>query len=97
MRNDLKEQRVVFGTSRDKKGNTIIIIGIPKLAWEYMQDGKTNNIDLSKLGAPLQIVLYGASDHETALKYINGQIEADGHKPQDKRTTDFSIPDEKDN
>lgn len=39
------EQRPVFALATSDKG-PIIIIGIPKGAWDYMKDGHTTNFSL---------------------------------------------------
>ena len=88
------EENIVFCIADGKAPDdpTTLIIGIPKAAWEYMKQGKTNHFSLEKLGIPVQIILYGANSHEEALKWIQHSATQQGIPLLDERRTDFSIP-----
>jgi hypothetical protein len=92
------EGKMVFGVSPEGQGDgaPVVLLGIPAAAWEYMKDGKTHTFDLTRVGIPVKLVLYGAKDHATAMEYIRGHI-FEGAEPGgknillDQRSVDFSI------
>jgi hypothetical protein len=83
------EEKVIFGVSPGAE--PMILLGVPKGAWEYMKDGKTHTFDLTKIGLPLKIVMYGAENHTAAMKIIEGHMSAKGQTYADERRRDFSI------
>lgn len=87
------EQKIVFAISPQGQGDgvPVIILGIPRGAWEYMRDGKTHNFDLTKVGVPVKIIAYGASTHAAAMKMIEGHIAGRGEAYLNKMNEDFSI------
>ncbi len=87
------QEKIVFGYSPPPgpDGKATIMIGIPRGAWEYMREGKTHQVDLDRVGIPLQFVLYGAKDHETAMQAIEDFIAGEGQSFEDRRREDFSI------
>ena len=52
----------------------LLLIGIPKGAWEHMKDGKTHNLDLTRIGVPVKLMLYGG---DKTSRYYSKMIE--GH------------------
>jgi len=95
----MKPEQVVFAVSPSpgEKGADVIL-GIPLAAWEHMKDGKTHTFDLTKLGLPLRIILYGAPDQATARAWIDEHNKGLGvTEVQDRTAEDFSIfpPDER--
>lgn len=86
------EQKIVFAMAPpDARGTATVLLGIPKAAWEYMKDGKTHHFDLTRIGLPVQLMLYGAEDHDAALKAIEGALAVRGVAYDDRRREDFSI------
>jgi hypothetical protein len=87
------EQKIVFGITPnpDERGTATLLIGIPAAAWEYMKDGKTHHFDLTSIGVPLQIMLYGAATHDEAMKHIEAHNRRLGVAMLDERRRDFSI------
>lgn len=83
------EEKVVFGVSPGSE--PMILLGVPKGAWDYMKDGKTHTFDLTKIGLPIKIVMYGAKDHAAAMKMIEGHLKDKGQPYLDERRRDFSI------
>lgn len=61
---------VVFAKAATPDGVPMIILGIHPDAVEYMKDGKTNNFDLTKLGVPVRIMIFGAESQEAAIRLI---------------------------
>jgi hypothetical protein len=94
------EEKIVFAVSPDGQGDGVpmLILGVPAAAWEYMKDGKTHNFDLTKIGVPLKLVLFGADSHDAAMKVLQDDLKARGEPYLDERRRDFSIePKEFDN
>lgn len=87
------EQKIIFGLSPPSgpEGKATMVVGIPRAAWEYMSEGKTYQVDLAKVGIPLQFILYGAEDHDAAMKMIEGFVAGQGQAYDDRRREDFSI------
>lgn len=87
------EQKVVFGLSPDGQGDGVplLLLGIPQAAWDYMRDGKTHTFDLTKVGLPVKLVLFGAADHAAARKAIEAANAAAGYPTLDLRREDFAI------
>lgn len=86
------EEQVVFGIAPTTDGKPpVITLGIPEGAWKYMQDGKTHTFDLTKVGLPVRIMMFGAKDHSAVMKEIEGSMKAAGVPILDERNKDFSI------
>jgi hypothetical protein len=87
------ESKMVFGVSPDGQGDgvPVVLLGIPTGAWEYMRDGKTHSFDLTKIGVPIKILLYGAKDHSAAMKMVEGHMSDRGLPYRDARREDFAI------
>lgn len=87
-------ERIVFGMAPPPKDTNLpgtIIIGIPEDAFTYMKDGKTNTIDLSKAGVPIQVILFGGKDHQACKDMIDQHNKNQGIEALDVREDDFSI------
>lgn len=87
------EEKMVFGVSPEGQGDGVplVLLGIPAGAWEHMREGKTHTFDLTKIGLPIKIMLYGAADHAAAMKLIEGHLSDKGMPYVDARREDFSI------
>ncbi len=84
------EEKMVFAVSPGD-GVPVVLLGIPQGAWEYMKDGKTHTFDLTRVGIPVKLMLYGAKDHDAAMKMIETHM-SDRKLPYlDARREDFSI------
>lgn len=84
------EERVVFSLGMAADGVPAVVIGIPESAWEYMRDGKTHNIDFTRVGVDLRLMLYGGKDHAACMKVIEEHNAAQGRAALDLRREDFS-------
>jgi hypothetical protein len=89
----ISEEKMIFGVSPDGTGDGVplVLLGIPAEAWEYMKDGKTHNFDLTKVGLPIKIIIFGAESHDAAIKMINGHMSEHNLPYFDERHKDFSI------
>jgi len=87
------ESKMVFAVAPDGTGDgaPLVMLGIPTGAWDYMSDGKTHTFDLTKIGLPVKLMLYGAADHTSAMKVLEGHLSEQGVAYLDERRTDFSI------
>lgn len=87
-----REDQIVFALAPTNDGQPpILIIGIPDGAWEYMKDGKTNTVDLTKVGIPLRFACFGCRTHADGMKTLNDSLAKSGTPYLDERGTDFSI------
>lgn len=86
------DEKIIFATSRGERGEPIIMIGIPKKAYEYMADGKTHNFNLKPIGLDLSVLLFGCEDHDQGMEMLTGAIKAKGEKIIDMRNQKFDIP-----
>jgi hypothetical protein len=87
------EQKIVFAISPEGQGDGVplLLVGVPRAAWVYMKDGKTHHFDLTSVGIPLKLMMYGAADHDAAMKVVQDAMAASGQAYLDERQTDFSI------
>ena len=85
------EDKIVFGMSVDDNGKPYVIMGIPQKAWEYMRDGKTHNFDLTPVGLPIALVLFGCENHTAGMKTLTEGFHNQGKPVFDERNKDFSI------
>lgn len=67
---------VVFAKAETADGVPLIILGIHPDAVEYMKDGKTNNFDLTMIGIPVRIMMFGASSQAAALAMVEQAMKA---------------------
>lgn len=82
------DTKVIFGVAPNGTGDGVplVILGIPQTAWDYIKDGKTNTLDLTKVGLNVKLVLFGAPSQDAAMKMLNTD-----RATQDRRNEDFSI------
>jgi hypothetical protein len=89
------DEKIVFSLIPGSDNDTampILILGVPRAAWDYMKGGKTHNFDFSSIGIPLQMMLYGADTHADAVKVIEDVAESKGIVLDDQRRKDFTAP-----
>lgn len=87
------EEKMVFALIPDALGDgtALVMLGVPAGAWEHMKDGKTHTFDLTRVGVPVRLMLYGAADHDAAVKLIQDAMKESGLSYLDQRREDFSI------
>lgn len=88
-----RDEKLVFAVSPAGQGDgvPILLVGVPKAAWEYMKDRKTHHFDLTKAGVPVKLLFFGADSHAAAMKVIDDAMKASGNAYFDERRTDFAI------
>ena len=69
----------------------MVLFGIPAAAWGNLKDGKTSTFDLTKIGLPIKVVLYGAASHAAAMKMIEAHMSKENVPYIDARRDDFAI------
>lgn len=89
------EQQVVFCAAKGAYDQDVVILGIPKGAWDYMKNGHTHTFDLTKVGIKLQIVLFGGADHSACMKLIESAASVSGTALDDQRREDFTMKGER--
>ncbi len=87
------ESKALFALIPDAQGDGVplVIIGIPAGAWENLRQEKTSTFDLTKIGVPVKIALFGAATHDQAMQLLDGRMKQEGIAYLDERETDFSI------
>ena len=87
------EDKIVFGLAPAAADGDapLLLLGIPKGAWEHMKDGKTHNLDLTRIGLPVKLMLYGGDSHSHCMKMIEGHMAKEGIPILDQRREDFTI------
>ena len=88
-----KEAKVLFGVSPRGSG-TDLLIGISRASWEYMKDGHTHTIDLTKLGLPVRVIIWGGPTQAALRATVEAHNARLGLPPIDDQTErNFGIED----
>lgn len=82
----MNEEQVIFAVAPRGERERDILLGVSAAAWEYMKDGKTHTFDLTKLGLPIRIIMFGGRDQTM----IRAQVDAHNQRLGVERTEDFS-------
>ena len=85
------DETLVFGFAHEVDG-AVCLLGVPDAAWGYMKDGKTQLLDLHKLGIPVKLILFGCRTQAEAIKVIE-EHNAKQNRPVLRSNEDFSIKD----
>lgn len=88
----MSDKEVVFMISPEGQGDGIpvLTIAIPKGAWEYMKDTKTNSVDLTKTGLPIKLLIFGCDDKAHALRIME-EWNAKAGRPTKYDDRDFGM------
>ena len=88
----MRPEQVVFGVSPREDGTVDVLLGVSVAAWEFMKDGRTHTFDLTKLGLPVRILLYGGPDQAKVREVIDQHNAALGlTEVEDRQEDDFSL------
>lgn len=86
----VREEQIVFAVSPGNgDGVPLVLLGIPKGAWEYMRDGKTHTFDLTGVGLPIKLVMFGGANHAEVMKVVTSDMASAGITVRDERRRDF--------
>lgn len=87
------EHKILFAVApaAQNDGASVLLVGVSTKCWEYMRDGKTHTVDLTKIGVPLQLIVYGGADYASVVKVIEDHCKEQGQALLDLRRQDFSI------
>lgn len=67
-----QDEKVVVAKMEPLPGDVpTIVLGVPRDAWDYMQNGETHTFDLRAAGIPLQIVMFGADSHKAVIQSMD--------------------------
>lgn len=89
----MKPEQIVFAISPEGQGDgvPVLLLGVPTAAWEYIRDGKTNTFDLTKVGVPIKLVIFGGADNAAVMKALNDAMAIANAPYFDERHKDLSI------
>lgn len=89
-----KEERVVFAVAPEGTGDgtgPVVLLGVSNAANEFMQNGMAHNFDLSSLGVPVKLILFGAPTYDDVMSHMRKLMEASKTRAVDMTNRDFSI------
>jgi hypothetical protein len=86
-----KDQQIVFAVGNFPDGVLSLLIGVPRDAWIYMRNGGTQQIDLTKAGIPVRIMMWGTKNHESAVRELEAGVKIKGGKVNKDFDKDFAI------
>jgi hypothetical protein len=84
------DEQVVFFMSEDR---SLVLLGVPEKAWDYMADGKTHTFNLQSVGFPVQIMLYGGPTRAHIIDAVSAMMKGEPVLYNMKK--DYSIPEDK--
>ncbi|MGH8596001.1 MAG: hypothetical protein ACREXT_05020 [Gammaproteobacteria bacterium] len=84
------EDKMVFAVSMDGD-EPMLLLGIPQAAWEYMRGGKTHHFDLTKVGVPIKLLVFGCKDRAEAVAHIETHNRKQGLSTLYQPGKDFGI------
>lgn len=88
----LQANQVMFAVSEGEGDKLDVLLGLPAAAWEHMKNGNTHTFDLTKLGLPIRIIMFGGADHATLKGWIDAHNRSLGITGEiDLSGQDFSI------
>ena len=94
MAQDIDEKPVFMLAGGGSEG-PIFVMGIPAKCWEYMKDGKTSTYDLTRVGMPIKIMLFGGDTHESIIRDFQKWADEHGAAFTDMRDKgEFKIKEE---
>lgn len=68
------EEKIVWAVSPSKD---MLIIGVPEAGWAYMKDTRCHTLDLTKVGVPIRVMLFGGKDREEILRLLKPHMTPD--------------------
>lgn len=72
-------------------GPPVLMIGIPRECYEFIQNGMSQDFDLTAIGLPIKMMVFGGEDHSACLKIVEDACKASGVPILDERRRDFSF------
>jgi hypothetical protein len=87
------DAKLVFAISPEGQGDGVplMLFAVTPGAWDYMRDGKTHTLDLTGLGIPIKVMMFGAKDRADALATIEAANQKHGHATLHLPQHDFGI------
>lgn len=81
------KENTIFLLGKDEDG-AVLSVGMTDAAWDYCKDGKTHTFDLTKLGIPLKLMIFGGRDKPAIMADIKEQAKAWGLEVKDETAGD---------
>lgn len=85
-----KEEKLLFGVAPNSETDDLLLAVTPQ-CWEYMKDGKTHTLDLTPIGVPVRLIVFGCENHAAAIKVIEEHNKRLGLGTLHLPRKDFSI------
>lgn len=87
------DKRCIFAISHAGTGDNIpvLVVGIPEECYDVLRSGLTQTMDLTMVGLPIKLVLFGGKDHTECKRLLDLSAAANGETVLDERRRDFSI------
>ena len=85
------DERIVFGIADSSDGKPTLLLGISRHCWETMQNGLCKDLDLTGIGLPIRLLVFGGDDHDGVMKTLYQSFAEAGVPILDERRRDFSI------
>jgi len=66
------EARMIFGIADDPEipGNRVVVLGISGATWDHIKAGNTCTVDLTRVGLPIQVIVYGGPTQDACRKML---------------------------
>lgn len=84
------DKKMVFAVSKDGD-EPMLLLGIPAAAWEHMKDGKTHHFDLTNVGIPLKLMVFGGNSRAAIQGLIEDHNKRQGLATLYQPRKDFGI------
>jgi hypothetical protein len=90
---DPHDFKMVFGLAPpvERSGPVTLTIGLPRACWTRLAGGLTTDLNLERLGLPIQLIVFGCDSHEHGRKIIEKANAAKGFATDDRQREDYSI------
>lgn len=86
------DKQIIFGIAPVDDGNPpVLVMGLPKPMWDDLQAGLTKTLDLTSIGVPIRVLLFGCDTHDAGMKTIMDAMAEEGIPVLDERRRDFGI------
>lgn len=95
-RNHTKEElreRLIFAVGADEAQQCYtLMVGITQKCWEELQnENVSKNMDLTKAGIPLKLILFACDDQEHGMRVLKDACKASNIELDDQCGKDFSL------
>lgn len=83
-----KNRKVVLAKAEALPGDVpTILMGVPADAWDHMKNVKTHTFDLTKVGIPVKILMFGGADYASVIDLMDVVARTATGSPMEGRET----------